>query len=390
MTVPAEVLREAALAAARDAGGIDPDLLGGFLDDLATAVAAGRPVPSPAVRRFRTHGRRAAQQGVELRALLDLHLFAARRLWPALLNEGSDPVTAGDIVLRALAEATGALTEGYRLARRSLVREQETARREFVDDLLSGRADLAGLLRRAAGFGLDLAAPHVVAVVEPSRRVTDASPALAVLDRAVHDATAEVLVTSKEGRVVVVAAAADRAAATEVVERMTRALGPAGATGVDLHRRADLGTWRMGVGRPRSGADGLLASYDEAREALQLAARLETDSVVARAEDLLAYRVLLRDRAAIVDLITTLLAPLTSARGGAGPLVRTLLAWFDSGRNNAETAREMHLSVRAVTYRLERIRELTGADPDAPGDAFALHAAALGAQLLGWPEAPLT
>jgi DNA-binding PucR family transcriptional regulator len=49
----------------------------------------------------------------------------------------------------------------------------------------------------------------------------------------------------------------------------------------------------------------------------------------------------------------------------------------------------MHLSVRAVTYRLERVRELTGLNPADPDDAFTLHAAVLGARLFGWPQQPL-
>jgi DNA-binding PucR family transcriptional regulator len=86
------------------------------------------------------------------------------------------------------------------------------------------------------------------------------------------------------------------------------------------------------------------------------------------------------------DLIGALLQPLEGARGGARPLLDTLLAYFQSGANTARTARRLHLSVRAVTYRLGRVLELTGSDPDDPDDRFALQAAVLGAKLLGWPE----
>ena len=48
------------------------------------------------------------------------------------------------------------------------------------------------------------------------------------------------------------------------------------------------------------------------------------------------------------------------------------------------------LSVRAVTYRLDRIRELTGQNVNDPNDSFALHAAVLGAKLLDWPATELT
>lgn len=107
------------------------------------------------------------------------------------------------------------------------------------------------------------------------------------------------------------------------------------------------------------------------------------------AEELLVYQVLLRDREAIVDLVRAVLGPLSAARGGAGPLVETLSVYYGSGGVAAETARRLHLSVRAVTYRLERVRELTGHDPNDPSDRFALEAALRGARALGWPLLPL-
>ncbi len=45
-----------------------------------------------------------------------------------------------------------------------------------------------------------------------------------------------------------------------------------------------------------------------------------------------------------------------------------------------------HLSVRAVSYRLERIQALTGYHPGEPTQRFTLQAAVLGARLLGWPD----
>lgn len=77
-------------------------------------------------------------------------------------------------------------------------------------------------------------------------------------------------------------------------------------------------------------------------------------------DELLIYRVLLRDQKAITDLVHTVLGPLTHARGGAEPLLATLEAYFAAGTVVTDTARRPHLSVRAVTYRLDRITALTG------------------------------
>ncbi|MFE9914723.1 helix-turn-helix domain-containing protein [Micromonospora sp. NPDC005553] len=84
---------------------------------------------------------------------------------------------------------------------------------------------------------------------------------------------------------------------------------------------------------------------------------------------------LLRDRDAMTDLVTTVLGPLTTARGGAEPYLETLTVLFDNQGNHTATARQMHLSVRAITYRLDRIRDLTGYHPGEPTQRFTLQTA---------------
>ncbi len=382
------MLAEVAAAAAREAGGVPADLLGDFLPAVVAAVLAGQPLAAADVRRYRSFGDRAARQGVALRAVLDLYLSAAWRLWahlPAVRAADDRPhgvVVAGEVVLHAADDVVAALTEGYQLARRALVRTQESARREFIDDLLGGTADVVGLLHRADGFGLDLSGPHAVAVVEAERPFDDGLPLVGTLERAISGVKgdSQTLLASKQGRLAVVFAAPDRAAVAHVVERVGQVL--------DRQRtgRAAVGAWRLGIGRPGPGADGVVSSYREALDALELGARLGLPDRVVDARDVLAYRVLLRDRGALHDLVESTFGPLRAARGGPGPLVDTLAAHTAAGGNNAATARALHLSVRAVTYRLERIRELTGLDPARPVDRFPLQLATLGAQLLRWPD----
>ncbi|MGB3370379.1 MAG: helix-turn-helix domain-containing protein [Rhodococcus sp. (in: high G+C Gram-positive bacteria)] len=373
--------------AAEDAGGLSTDLLGDFLDVLTSAVADGRPLSRRQLRTLRTHGDAAALQGVALRALLDLYLSSAWRLWrtlPAVVDAERNPnavVTAGEVMLHAVDDAVAELTEGFQLARRTLVRAEVSARREFVDDLLSGSADIAGVMGRAENFGLDLSGPHAVVVVAASTPFTDGGAVITDVERAVEGrkADSETLVASKEGRLVVVFAAPDRTAVEYVVDRVRTA----------TERRNDTTGWvrRIGVGRTGLSVTGVASSYREALDALDLAAKLGLDTPVVDARELLVYRVLLDDRPAITDLVQTVLTPLLSARGGAEPLLDTLFTYFGSGGNSAMTARSMHLSVRAVTYRLARVAELTGHDVNEPSERFALQTAVYGARLLGWPTA---
>ncbi|MEZ0493163.1 PucR family transcriptional regulator [Kineococcus sp. TBRC 1896] len=371
--------------AAQDAGGIDPALLGDFLDAVWRAVVSGRRLSTARTARYRAVGEDAAASGVALRALLDLYLSAAWRLWrslPPVRDAAEDPagvVTAGEVVLRATDDAVAALTEGYQIARRQLVRREESDRREFVDDLLAGTSDLPGLLRRAPRHGLDLTGPHAVCVVRAATPFTDGTAQVAAIERRLQgtQADADALVATKDGALVLVFAAPDRAAVTEVLDRLRDVLGSPRRTG-----------WRAGVGRPGPGAGGVVGSYEQARRALALGDRLGVTDPVADAADLLVYEVLLRDRDVATDLVESTLGQLRGVRGGVEPFLRTLEVYLATGGNATEAARRLHLSVRAVTYRLARVRDLTGVDPTRPEQRFGVQAAVLAARALGWPAAP--
>jgi DNA-binding PucR family transcriptional regulator len=156
------------------------------------------------------------------------------------------------------------------------------------------------------------------------------------------------------------------------------------------HAYAAAGRAQAAIGRPRPGTIGIGHSYEEALNALDVAQRMGLDEPLLRAADLLVCPVLARDRQALVDLVRNTVGPLERARGGARPLLDTLTAYFDSGCVAAATARRLSLSVRALTYRLDRIHTLTGSDPTDPGHRYTLQTAVIGARLLDWPTRPWT
>ncbi|MFF1318552.1 PucR family transcriptional regulator [Streptomyces chartreusis] len=144
--------------------------------------------------------------------------------------------------------------------------------------------------------------------------------------------------------------------------------------------------WAFALGTPgRSSA----ATRRQSPQALDVAQRMGFDDPLLRAADLLVFPVLARDRQALVDLVRSTLSPLEQARGGAQPLLDTLTAYFDTGCVAAETARRLALSVRALTYRLDRIHTLTGTNPADPAHRYTLQTAVIGARLLDWPGRPL-
>lgn len=348
---------------------------------LAEAALSGRRLSEASLRDLREWGAAAADRGTPLHTVLNDHFTAARRIWATLRCPQRDgrPDGLHDVAqafLRAGGDSAVALSEGYETAHRAAIRREEASRREFVDDLLEGRTPLGRLAERAERFGLRLAGPHTVSVGRAQGRFQAGD----ATTRYVEDALTtrfggeQVLITTKDGLLVCVASGSG----TQVPEFFA---GQAA--------RAVAGPCRIAVSRPGTGPSGIVRSYQEARRALDVAHRLGFTASVVRASDVLVFQVLERDRAAITDLVGTVLGGLEHARGGPGTLLETLAAYFATGCSNTGTARRLGLGVRTVGYRIARIRQLTGYDPIDPDQRYVLQTAVLGARLLGWPANPL-
>ena len=360
------------------------ELLGEYLTMLADAAVHGRRPRGAQLAAIRDLGRRAAEQGVGAGQAVELYLSAAWRLWGELplvvrSRDREHVRAAAGAVLRAIDDAVAVLVDSHQAARREMIRHEESLRREFIDDLLRGDADVSRLVERAEPFGLDLGQSHRIALAVPNESEQSVDRAAIVIERAVVDrfGDREVLVATKDGMVVVLVPGSGRTS--------KKPLDVAKLVQTELGRVRSGHPWRLATGRPYVGAYGIARSYEEAREALTLAERLGVDAGIVQPRDLLVYRVLARDQAATVDLIRDLLTPLTGARGGPELLLGTLRCYLASGAVATETARRMNVSVRTVTYRLARVKALTGQDPSDPAARFALHVAVEGARLLGWP-----
>jgi hypothetical protein len=422
---PGSDLAAIARAASREAGGVPVGMLGDYLPAAADAAASGRRLTATELAGYARSGEQAALSGVALRGLVDLFLSATWRLWRELPVGTSLAAAraAGLAVLRAADDAVAAAAEGFERALLTVARREEAERREFFDDLLSGRGRVGDLLVRGDQLGLRLAGPHQVVVAGPASAGTTVSPAGVEVEAVVADAAAPSpsLVATRGGQVVAIVGAVGGDEADRVARALARVLARAqpgmgmrparpgsgpeqaqpGTDAGQAQTRAGPGQaqagagpgqappWRIVVGRSYPGPSGVARSYEEAAEALDVAQRLGLPEPVADAADLLIYQVLLRDREAITDLVRTVLTPLDAARGGAAPLLATLAAYFSHGGVAAAAARDLHLSVRAVTYRLARVRDLTGRDPTVPADALTLQVAVIGARLLDWPATPL-
>lgn len=378
---PSPAIRRVMRSAAA-ASGAPREVLGEYLALLEQASQSGRRLAPAELQAITRLGGLAAEDGVPAEAAVRLYLASAWRLWRelAVADEGGDAAavqSAAEAVLRTVEDAVAALLTGHQARRREAAHEDELLRRRFIDDLLRGDADVAALVERAEPFGLDLARPHQIALAFSSQAPEAVQRAAAFLEPGIVDryGDREVLVAYKDDVVVVLVPGSTPELEEDIGDFLyTQLTGRHG------------GSWGVGVGRPHNGAYGIARSYEEAREALVLMRRLPLGTSVLRARDLLVYRVVGRDQAALTDLVQAALTPLLAARGGPEPLLRTLEAYFASGGNVTDTARRLHLSVRAVDYRLDRVHALTGFQVEEAHGRFTLHVAVVGARLLGWPS----
>ncbi|WP_432993415.1 PucR family transcriptional regulator [Dactylosporangium sp. CA-233914] len=309
------------------------------------------PDPRRRTREAARLGARAADDGLPVRDLV-LGLL--------------DASTVDEPARSSLRQILEAALDGYTRANHAELARHETERAAFVGDLLSGRVEPG----RAQRYGIRLSATHVVLVARAAA-LTPAAAQRVDAALAARFGEGNTLTTLRDGELVCISAGGLRGIAAELARLLVAELGA--------------NRWQVAVGRAHPGVPGLARSLDEARGCLDHAAKLGFTAPVLNAADLLVFPVLLRDRDAITDLVATVLGPLESARGGARPYLETLAVLFEQQGNYTATARQLHLSVRAVTYRLERIRDLTGYHPGEPTQRFTLHTAVLGARLLGWP-----
>nr|MBA3274207.1 helix-turn-helix domain-containing protein [Chloroflexia bacterium] len=134
----------------------------------------------------------------------------------------------------------------------------------------------------------------------------------------------------------------------------------------------------MGVGRIRSGLDGIRQSHQDARQALTIGRRLYGPGKVTLFEKLGVYR-LIYAAEHLPELVTfqeEALGPLIEYdRAHGAELIRTLEAFFTANCSPKEAASLLHVHRNTVLYRLDRIAEITGLDLNSSDIRLRLHLA---------------
>ncbi|HEX5560414.1 MAG TPA: GAF domain-containing protein [Nocardioidaceae bacterium] len=369
-------------------GGVDDiasslaDLLGGWVVMLdangrRTAAQGDAPPPAPvagpdplaacpAVRASDTSGRLASADGVWAVAVAAV----GERMGTVVLG-GRDALDGGD---QRTLERAAVVTALLMLFRRQAAETDQRVRTDLVLDLLaadsSEPAATESLALRGRLLGLDLAAPHVLAVCRTAsgqaRRglVIGASHLVAQRNggesgrggssgSAGPEGAAGGLVGEHGGDVLILVPGKDASAvAAWLASRLSR---PGAAVTV-------------GAAGPVIPLEGLGSARDEAARTAQALVALGKSGQGASAHDLGFAGLVVGGAPDVGRYVQTVLGPVLDydTRRGSD-LVGTLGAYFSSGASPSRAASALHVHVNTVAQRLERVTNLLGAgwnDPD--------------------------
>jgi hypothetical protein len=246
-----------------------------------------------------TLGAWAAASGVHLQDLVAAVLEAAAGVWdrmaPGAAGSPAQVRREGAELLECTRSALASALDGYARRNRAELERYDDDRTDFLNDLLTGRAEPGALAERAHRYGIRLSATHVVMVARAAGLTADIAHRVdAALAARFGDGNT--LTTLRGGELVCISAGGLRGVGAELAHQLLTVLGT--------------GKWQLAVGCGHPGLRGLATSLDEARGTLEHAEKLGFTAPVLNAADLLVFPVLLRDREAIVDLVTTVLGPL--------------------------------------------------------------------------------
>lgn len=350
------------------------DLLGGWVvvldaDGRRTAQHGGAPqaplgtAPDPlstsaVVRAAETSGRLASRDGTWAAAV-----SAAGDRMGTLVLGGRGDLDAGD---QRTVERAALVTALVLLFHQQAAEAEQRLRTDLLADLLAAAQgerprEPDALLARARLLGVDLAAPHVLAVCRAGAGQPRRGLLLAAGATALGGDGAQGLVGEHGGDVVVLVPGTDpSAAASRLASRLSRASSPV----------------TVGAAGPVVPLDGLPAAHLEARRTAEALIALGTPGRGAAAPDLGFAGLVVGGAADVHRYVLGVLGPLIEYDERRGSdLVGTLEAYFAAGASPSRAAAALHVHVNTVAQRLERVARLLGEGWSEPSRALELQLA---------------
>ena len=370
--VIADVRWDAAAGAPPSAAAIARACEAGIELFLATAREARAPTAEE-LRRVAQLGVHQARGSQSVEPVLGAYRVAAKVAWNAILTvwkeqRGAEPeamVVTADYVFTALDQVAAEVTRTYLAAREQHLQRGTRARSRFFHGLLSDTFDSElALQRQALALNLQLAPGYRALVLKLVVGKGEDERGAEALDETIStlDLPQRVLTHAPDPATLLVLLPEAGETADGLVQRVqaeTEKRYPRGRPQV-----------RSGIGGFHPGLHGVSRSYLEAQQAIEVGRRLRPDGRTHAYEEVLPYLTMTQNPLLAERYVRHHLARLLDSDSrGTAPLLPTLEAYLAAGSVKG-AADALHLHRHTVLYRLDKVRELLGADLD---DAFVRH-----------------
>lgn len=296
-----------------------------------------------------------------------------------MLEDGPDDHGGGDGELNILVVQHAATVYALAMMRERMAAEvTRQLRNELLEGLLLGHlADAEEVRRRAARVGFTPGRTHHVIVVSPEDTAMPLHDSAAEARRAavrrrrlldglaelVEGRAPDAVVSPQHDELVVIVPGSDDP------RRGPRDLGRAAIA----HASTLFGSWTLtvGIGGPCREPTEIATCYGQARRAVEAAQRFGRRGEVVAFEDLGLYRLLFQvaNPAELDGFVEQVLGELIAYDSKhQADFVLTLDSFLRNNASPQATARELAVHVNTVSYRLQRIRTISGLNLDQAED----------------------
>lgn len=309
-------------------------------------VVSGRELDARAMRGFEDSGRRRLEMGVPLESMLHAYRIAGRVAWNAVVSSiaPGEERLLGELAagwIGYIDQASSAVARAYMAASADRLRHLDARRRELLEALLTAD-DPAEVASVSLRFSTVLAPAYVPVLV-------GGADVAVHIDALLAAAPAGTLGGHRGDRVLL--------------------LVP-DPVGDPARLRAVAAESVLAYGRAAAPGPALLAEVRHVESLLETAIAGGTKAGSYGPDDLLVEQLLLgNDR--VSDALHRRVHDALLSRDPSGVLVSTLRAYLAIG-SVPDAARREIVHPNTVSYRLARVRELTGLDPRVPADAALL------------------
>ncbi len=250
---------------------------------------------------------------------------------------------------------------------------EKRLRGTFLDRLLLGDVSQQEAVRQGERFEHDMTQPHVAIVLAWQGDKTPSSRRLETLVNQVvvaQRAAALVWQREKENELIVFHA-------TDTKDPIDTSMKLAKAFVQEIQRQYPGTRFAIGLGQPAREISAWRNSHRDAVQALELAARLQTDTPL-YIGDLGVYQLILSlsDREKLLAFCDKTLGALVEYdMRQRADLIKTLEAFFACHGNLSQTADMLIVHRNTLLYRMNRINEIAEIDLNRPETRLALHLA---------------